>query len=197
MCGRYHITPELGGEVRRKFFSGAGKADGLAAMEDRDIQPTDAALVLVGGAGRRLYVERQRWGFVTGNGGGVVINARAETALDKPMFRGALEERRAVILASYFYEWNRNRDKLAFFDKTGGGLYLAGFYSRFEEGNRYVILTTAANESMVKTHERMPLILRAEDVEAWIFDRNRTEELLCSRPGPLAVQTDYEQLSLW
>lgn len=197
MCGRYHVAPELGEEMRQKLSPGIFGTGGPYGMQDRDIRPSDAAPVLIGGAGRRLCVEVQRWGFLNGQGGGLVFNARAETALKKPMFQSAAESRRAVIPASFFYEWNRNRDKLAFFRKEGGPLFMAGFYSRFEDGNRYVILTTEANESMVRTHDRMPLILREDEVEPWIFDRQRTEEFLCGRPGPLSVQTDYEQLSLW
>lgn len=61
---------------------------------------------------------------------------------------------------------------------------------------RCVILTTEANESMTAVHERMPLILSAEEVEEWIFDDDLAEELVKKVPEKLLSSAEYEQQTL-
>lgn len=159
-----------------------------------DVAPHDAAPVLLAKNGR-LVVERQQWGFPGAAGKGLIINARAETALDKRLFRDAVLSRRAVIPASKFYEWNRNRDRITFLREDSEILFMAGFYSRFEDGNHYVILTTEANESMKQTHDRMPLLLERDEVASWVLDGTKTEGFLRQKPALLGKEAEYEQIS--
>ena len=76
-------------------------------------------------------------------------------------------------------------------------LFMAGIYSRMKDEDRFVILTTEANASMEPVHDRMPLILEPEEVEPWIFEKSRTEELLHRVPCLLERRTEFEQLSLF
>ncbi len=73
---------------------------------------------------------------------------------------------------------------------------MAGFCDWFENERRFVILTTDANESMRKVHDRMPLILEKEQLEDW-FDDRKLEELLHQIPVLLKRETEYEQQSLF
>ena len=75
-------------------------------------------------------------------------------------------------------------------------LYLAGFCDWFDNERRFVILTTAANESMIKVHDRMPLILEKEQMEDW-FDNEKMQVILRQEPVMLKRQAEYEQLSLF
>lgn len=69
--------------------------------------------------------------------------------------------------------------------------------NRYEDGERFVILTTAANESMEPVHDRMPLILEPDEVGPWIWDDERTKSLLEKEPCLLERRTDYEQMTLF
>ena len=87
------------------------------------------------------------------------------------MFRESFLHRRCVVPAAGFYEWNRAGEKAVFEPENKETLYFAGVY-RMEKGvPRFVILTTQANESMVKIHDRMPLIIKEEQIEEWRRDR--------------------------
>lgn len=125
--------------------------------------------------------------------GSPVFNARAETASEKVMFRDSLSRRRCVVPALGFYEWNRAGEKAVFESMTGELLYFAGCY-RFEEGiPRFVIFTTESNQSMKKTHDRMPLILRKEQIETWLDNQGKYLKLLVQAPEALKRTMTYEQ----
>ncbi len=146
-------------------------------------------------AGNGLEIAAMRWGF-PGQNGQLIFNARSETAAEKPLFRESLALRRCVIPAGGFYEWNSRKEKVRFTGEEGQPLFLAGFYRRFEEENRFVILTVPANASMAPVHDRMPLVLAPAAAEAWILDGSQTARLLCQVPAPLEASQEYEQLEL-
>jgi len=129
----------------------------------------------------------------------VIFNARSESALEKKMFRDSVLKRRLIIPASGFYEWNRKKEKVTFTSalKEQPILFMAGFYNRFEDGDRFVILTTGANGSMADVHERMPLLLKHQELEEWLRDDRRLEEFLHSEPHGLKRQMEYEQQTLF
>ena len=138
-----------------------------------------------------------RWGFPAGAGRNLIINARAESAMEKSMFRDRIRRNRCVIPAAGFYEWNRRKEKSEFFKENDEDMFLAGFYGEFGGERRFVILTTAANPSVAPVHSRMPLILERRDAESWICEDSRTEELLRRTPGLLEKKQEYEQLTLF
>ncbi len=126
-----------------------------------------------------------QWGFHM-NGRPLLMNARSETASEKPMFREAWQSHRCVIPASWYYEWEHfirpNGRK-----ETGGRYliqprddrltWLCGLY-RMEEGlPRFVILTRPPSESVSFLHDRMPLMLRQQDALEWISPGISPEEV--------------------
>jgi len=103
------------------------------------------------------------------------INAKSETAAEKPMFRHALARRRVIVPASGWYEWKteQGRKQPYFFSRADGNpLAFAGLlehWSGFEgEVETYAILTTAANPLAATVHDRMPVILEAADYARWL-----------------------------
>src|SRR5699024_9435651 len=116
-------------------------------------------------------------GYPAPGSSGLVINARAETVLEKKLFQNGIRNHRSVVPAAGFYEWNRNREKYSF-RQGNAALYMAGFEDIFENEHRFVILTTAANASMEPVHDRMPLILEENQIKDWICENSKTEELL-------------------
>jgi len=106
-----------------------------------------------------------------------MINVRAETILEKPTFRSALQRRRCLIPATGFFEW-RKTDKQPFFIAAPDGepLLLAGIceYWQGADGS-YIpstaILTTSPNELMQSLHDRMPVIITQDALPTWLNDR--------------------------
>jgi putative SOS response-associated peptidase YedK len=123
--------------------------------------------------------------------GNRMINARSETAADKPSFRSAFRKRRCLIPASGFYEWQAvagKKQKQPFFIRMEHGqpFAFAGLWEVWNKGEEPVesctILTPAANDVMKPLHDRMPVILDAKDFDCWldptVQDRERLEPLL-------------------
>lgn len=197
MCGRYHFSAELLDEIRDLTEQKDWKLE--LGLLDRDIHPGDTAPVIVaaGDQGGSLRVCRQKWGYPGPGGKGLVFNARSESVFEKRMFRESVSLRRAVVPVSWFYEWNKNKEKFTFTKEGSRILFLAGFYGRYEDGDHFVILTTQANASMAPVHSRMPLVLEREQVREWILDSAKTKELLGQEPPQLARDCEYEQQTLF
>lgn len=97
------------------------------------------------------------------------------------MFRYDFETRRCLVPACKFYEWKdigaKKKEKYEFF-APGEVLYLAGIWHKDPAGDRFAILTREAEGCMTGIHNRMPLILRREDMDAWLFSETEAKELL-------------------
>ena len=74
---------------------------------------------------------------------------------------------------------------------------MAGCYRRFENEDRFVIITTQANDSVSRVHDRMPLILEKDELEAWLYDDHFLNFALNKTPAELEKRQEYEQLSLF
>ena len=197
MCGRFHFSAELLDEIRDLTEQKDWKLE--LGVLDRDIHPGDTAPVITaaGDQGGSLRACRQKWGYPGPGGTGLVFNARSESVFEKRMFRDSVSQRRAAVPVSWFYEWNKNKEKFTFTKEGSRILFLAGFYGRYEDGDRFVILTTQANASMAPVHSRMPLVLEREQVREWILDSKKTKELLGQEPPRLARDCEYEQQTLF
>ena len=197
MCGRYFLWDELKEQLQQDFpdMEGAGFAFGAG-----DVHPSDAAPVIMKG-GRRL--ELIRWGYPAPEraeerrAGALVINARAETAAQKPMFRAGCASRRILIPASGFYEWNSRKEKNTFRMQEDRIMYMAGIYDRFQDEDRFVILTQTANESMSRVHDRMPLIIGKEACMEWLQSDRIPQEILQKTGPQLERSSEYEQMTLF
>ena len=144
-----------------------------------------------------LSAKEMKWGFPQYQKKGLVINARAETVLERNMFRESVRRRRCIIPAGQYYEWDAQKNKVTFSGQDQPVLYLAGFFDRFQDGDHFVILTTAANASVSPVHDRMPLILEKEELESWIYDDAFLEFALRKVPAKLQKSQEYEQQTLF
>ena len=151
-----------------------------------------AAPVLIANGGK-VVADLQTWG-IPGWKGGLMINARAETVCEKPMFRRSMAAQRCVIPATSFYEWDAARHKYQF-ALPGEPLYLAGLYDNVDGANRFVILTTTPNASMHGIHDRMPLILRRDQIRPWLTDAESALHLLAAPPPLLERHSTDGQMS--
>lgn len=132
-----------------------------------------------------------RWGLVPAwaknpSIGNRMINARAETVAEKPAYRGPLRQRRCLVPADGFYEWQREgRAKQPYFFRLPGdalfalaGLWEVWLGPQEQHLESCVILTTEANDLVWPIHDRMPVILPPESYALWL-DPNLTQ------PAPL------------
>ena len=194
MCGRYYIDDSMIGRIE-KALSGIDNRLGGKTFSG-DICPTNTVPVILA-ASNHLQLEESRWGYPGMNKKGVIINARAETVQEKRMFRTGIDNGRIAIPAVHFYEWNPQKTKYTFSREDNALLYLAGIADVFEQERRFVILTTQANASMEKVHDRMPLILEQGQVHDWLLDDKATDSILKQTPVMLDKYTEYEQLTFF
>lgn len=172
MCGRYYIQADedMGRELRAilaEVERRQGNSEAHAAMKVGEIFPSNIVPV-IGAEGASLM----KWGYSGYKNR--VINARSETAFEKPMFRRSMMERRCLIPASGYYEWRRtpsggkSKQKYALY-RPGRPIYMAGLW-RMEQGETlpvFVILTREAGPGIAEIHDRMPVILPEGAREAW------------------------------
>lgn len=181
MCGRFTLMTAEDYEDLVEIVNQASQAAKSAEIKlQGDIYPTNTSPVIIGQDGSRR-IEAYKWGFPHFRNKGVIINARAETAAEKPTFRGCLSSRRCIIPSSGFYEWDKNKQKYLF-HQQGHGLYMAGLYNLFDGEPRFVILTTAANPSVADIHDRMPVVLEPQNMNNWLSDYQAAMELLHAAP---------------
>ena len=201
MCGRYYVEHGTAKEIEKliRQVDKKSRQESMAALKkitEKDIYPTQMAPVLEG-RGSILHCGWQRWGFPGFQEKQVIFNARCESAMEKPVFRDSIRHGRMVVPAAWFYEWNRRKEKNTFYRKDRPVLFMAGCCRQYEDGVRFVILTTGANASMKPVHDRMPLILEEDEIAPWILDERQAEHILHKMPCLLERRTDYEQLTLF
>jgi putative SOS response-associated peptidase YedK len=180
MCGRYYIPPEdddsgfleLLEQLRQKFKD----SPLLPEMRLGEIYPTNIVPIVASGAPALM-----KWGFSRIDGKGQIINARLETAAEKPMFKGSYERRRCLVPAGYYFEWLKDgaiKQKYAI--GTGAPITFAGLYQS-EQGSplpQFVILTRPAAPGIAFIHDRMPVIVPEYVRKKWLAEAVDTRELL-------------------
>ncbi len=192
MCGRFSFaTPS---EVVEEVFGVDASSLGGPRY---NIAPTQQVAVVRWREGRRQLAWVQ-WGLIPGwakerSIGARLINARAETAAEKPAFRGAFKARRCLVPADGFYEWVRQgTGKQPYFItfQDGRPFAFAGLWELWSGGGEAVesctLLTTAPNQVVAPLHDRMPAILPPEHWPLWldpeVRDPRAVQPLL--RPHP-------------
>ncbi len=196
MCGRFSLSASASDLIQQ--FNLAG----LPAWRPRyNIAPMQEVLtVLKMSDAPERQAHLLHWGLIPpwSEGpavGSLMINARAETVATKPAFRRAFKERRCLVLADGFYEWQRReRGKQVSYIRLRDSrpFAFAGLWERWappdgQPIDSCTILTTVANDLVRPLHVRMPVILAPEEYDLWldpnIQDQEQLQSLLCPYPA--------------
>ena len=185
MCGRYNFSSEVHDDkmsalmdVMERKYPGQYKMG--------EIFPGDAAPAIISRQEKIVPVPAV-FGFPGFQDGKLLINARGETAAQKKTFSDSLKERRVILPATGFYEWDTAKTKYLFTISALPVIYLCGLYKIIEGQFHFVILTRAANESMIETHDRMPVIVKETEVRPYLTDFSAAEEIIANS-APMLVR---------
>jgi putative SOS response-associated peptidase YedK len=176
MCSRYSLTSPP--EAVRAYFK---HVNTVVFPPRYNIAPTQPVPIIRPSATGDREFTLVRWGLIPSwvkdpKTFSLLINARAETALNKPSFRGAMRHKRCLVPADAFYEWTgpqgRRRPYLIR-PRDGGLMAFAGLYELWHnadgsEMESLVILTVPANRKISVLHDRMPAIVTPESFGAWL-----------------------------
>ncbi len=189
MCGRYSQRQSA------KIIAQAFQVDEVPTLEPRyNIAPTQSVpTVLQTSASTNRQFKMLHWGLIPSwakdrKMGAKLINARAQTVAEKPAFRSAFRQRRCLVLADGFYEWQQQeqkKQKQPFYFRLSDErpFAFAGLWEHWrgedgEEIHSCTLLTTEANELMQPIHNRMPVILDPKDYDLWLDLEVKKQELL-------------------
>ena len=195
MCGRYTLKTPLNVLTERldieEFPSSLSPSYNIA--------PTQQVATVLSENGKRK-LEMLRWGLISSWAddpeiGNRMINARAETVAEKPSYRRAFKRSRCLILADGFYEWQKTDSGKQPFHirmQDGSPFAFAGLWESWDKGEEIrscTIITTEANDLVGEVHNRMPVILHAEDYEMWLDLDFDEREPLTSLLKPYPAET--------
>lgn len=200
MCGRYVLTAPT--QLLLQLFD---IPDAPADAPRYNVAPSqDVDVVRDTGHGRELV--HLRWGLIPfwskdPKKGPTPINARADTAPEKPAFRSAFRRHRCLLPADGFYEWKKDGTKkqpILFRMKDDAPFAFAGLWDRWEAPDGQVIqsctlLTTDPNELVAQVHDRMPVIVPKDAYDLWL-DRDVTDPAAVQpilRPYPATAMKAY------
>ncbi|NEQ33281.1 MAG: SOS response-associated peptidase [Leptolyngbya sp. SIO4C5] len=195
MCGRY--SQSHSGEA----IAAAFQLETAPQLTPRyNIAPTQSvSVVLAGEAGREHAF--MRWGLIPSWAkdaaiGNRLINARCETAHEKPSFRSAFRRRRCLVVADGFYEWHRAKERQTkqpyyFHLRDRPPFAFAGLWEQWQNDDQTIhsctLLTTAPNELLATVHNRMPVILPADAYDPWLDPQEQRVEVLQPLLTPYAA----------
>lgn len=194
MCGRFTITLDPA-DLQQEFNLGEISGEWKPRY---NVAPTQNVPVVK--ESQKRDVEMMHWGLIPfwakeKSIGERMINARAETLMEKPAFRQAFKQRRCLILADGFFEWQRKDPKIPkvpmyFQLKNGTPFAFAGLWESWHENpetelHSCTIITCTPNELVGKIHNRMPVIFDKDHCWQWLEEQDitRLESLLIPYPA--------------
>ena len=192
MCTRFYVEPDTEeirdviAEVQKSLLANKFIRAGNAVLTSGEIRPTNVVSVIASDRRGKRASFPMKWGFQIPDRS-LIVNARTETAAQKPTFKEAWEKHRCIIPATWYYEWehligNTGQKKTGnkyMIQPLGSSMtWLAGLY-RIENGLPvFAVLTKEPTKALSLIHDRMPLILPKYLIDAWINPDSRPEDLL-------------------
>lgn len=204
MCGRSSLTKvekEIEARFKATFYS-----DELARynpLPNYNVAPTHMHPVII--SDDTSHIHLYRWGLIPFwakdvNIGSKLINARAETLMDKTAFRQSLATKRCIVPLDGFYEWKTSgKQKFPYriIAKDQEIFSAAGLWDSWKNTNgdiihSFTIITIAPNKLMKEIHDRMPAMLLKENEATWLDnDINAKDALQLLLPYPADQMEAY------
>lgn len=177
MCGRFFLSDSETVDILEDAIA---ELQRKKPVKTGEICPSDTAAVIANSRTLKPSCFAMSWGYRLGEGR-LLINARSETAEEKSVFADGMRQRRCLIPASHYFEWERRgsqKIKYAICPERSGLTWLAGIYRLEQSGPVFTILTREPAESIRFIHDRMPVILPREVHEAWLNPKYAAKEIL-------------------
>ena len=194
LCGRYYIADWVIDGLDEIIDEEA--QDNYEKYKNMEVFPSNKVPIIVNKKDK-LSLDTIDWGYPRIDKKGLIINARSETIEDKQIFRNGIFNNRVVIPCSNYFEWNGKKEKVSISHKDDSLVFMAGIIDEFDNENKFVIITTKANDSVKEVHDRMPLILTKDEVGKWIFDNKAFEKMLDKTPQDLKTYQEIEQQTMF
>ena len=185
MCGRYNFSKNSSSPMVQKVLKNL--QDRQIEVKTGEVNPGDVAAVIA--SNRKLAPQAfgMKWGYKLPDGK-LIFNARSETAAQKAMFADGMRQRRCLIPADCYYEWQKTaqgKQKYQLAPSNANGFFLAGIY-RIEQGSAvFSVLTKEPVEPIAFIHHRMPVILPKEAMSDWLNPRYNGIEILNAAVGDI------------
>ena len=203
MCGRFSATFSFR-EIRLRW-----NLQGDFSFEPRyNVAPSQSVPVIVKGE-QGNEAKLMKWGLVPSwasdpSIGNRMINARAETLLEKPSFRNLVSQRRCLVPADGFYEWRREGNRKVpvwIYLKKKEPFAFAGLWDAWrnvELGDvlhTFTIITTDPNALVRPIHNRMPVIYDKEMGRQWLEHQYGSRAMTLAavlRPWPAELMEAHD-----
>ena len=163
MCGRFSLSSNL--EELQNEFSNEISGNFPAKY---NISPGQSPVV-ISLKKNNFYLNKIHWGFKVPKLGKLVINARSETIIEKPLFKNLLLQNRCLIPANSWFEWDNEKNPYLIKHKKNDIIAFAGL-QRIEENQEcsFVIITADAGKDLKKIHNRTPLVINKANLLFWL-----------------------------
>ena len=163
MCGRFSLSSNL--EELKNEFSNEISGN---FPEKYNISPGQNSVV-ISLKKNNLYLNQIQWGFKVPKLSKLVINARSETIIEKPLFKNLLFQNRCLIPANSWFEWDNEKKPYLIKHKKNDIIAFAGL-QRIEENKEksFVIITAEAGRNLKTIHKRTPLVINKENFLFWL-----------------------------
>lgn len=188
MCGRYVLYSDKEQAEIKEIIEEVNKKHNFVVKKG-DIYPSNLAPIYAPTPDQNgKSLEVMKWGYEVSFRKGLLINARSETILEKKTFKKGFLERRCIVPASGFYEWDKEKNKYIFQAQDDEALYIGGVFRQHENASEYVILTKEPVEPVAAIHDRMPVIVPHSKAEEWLYDDNAAMGIVTQNYVPLDCQ---------
>ncbi len=177
MCGRFYLDADA--EFLLNYFKIKYKP--AVDIPKDTVFPAQSAPVVIEHKSERRFGQ-MNWGFRRPEDKRVIFNSRSEGIFDKWLFKEAIRSKRCVVPATGFYEWNAEKTGYSVELPDHALMCFAGIYRKQldkngEEEWAFSIVTREANADMHQIHERMPLMLKPEEVDLWLSEAADVSEI--------------------
>ena len=204
MCGRKTLTKDVESIIQEMGIE--SWRDSGSYQLSYNISPSQSSPVMIDDMGR--HVKMMKWGLIPNwatdaSIGSKLINARAETLLEKPSFKNLVSNQRCIVLSDGYFEWKRSNSRAIpyyVYNPNNKILPMAGLWEFWKNNSgenifSYTIITNQANSNLKDIHHRMPVILDLKQIDPWLKVHNISVADTMSLLVPFQNDLHFHQVS--